>query len=832
MKKFTTLFWCAVFLFPSCNNPYVQDLLYGPAVADNLSILADDGAAYALEQNPRNEREYTVTVPAMTEAFTVRGFARNGGSVAYSYTATQPGAVAGDRFAYSYSGAFSPESPSGYIKFIPGKNPGQYLETIVVKVRVTQRYMEESVNTVVVHRGIDTMLWNFKLEQGNSAANTPLTSVRSFPSYDKTRLYNGTKNSSSLVAPEDSKHFAFLVSPETDVVRFNAFLRGNTRIQYAASAGYPDADPEYGDIFTTERADAYAVELSNWDSGTKPYLYIRVWYAGLDLNNPNPPPPNGPADLVYEEYAFKIQERPAFMFDASDPSNPGLEFALTGHDASDPAVGHFEPESLLVFSITPPVGIKVSFLMYESYSGGDITDDDNWKQIALVPAGSSTTYSYIMPSYDPDDTYEKIRVKTTWTWDDGNFSGNLPPPNVRLVRPGDPAGSPYTPDGAPVLPSGINPEDANPADYRIFGDATTWGTATSDLQGLIDAWTADCDWNEIWIAAGTYTPYWAWAADGNYDDAPVWNGVLAENAGYDFNQRYCWSFFLRGGVNIYGGFAGNETERSGGRDIAGNETILSGAISSSVNAVHVVVAKGIVTGTILEGVTITGSADGPYSYEFKIDDIEEGSPSDYGNMAEGSVFIDSCGDEASPNAASLKLNRVTIRDNSHLAGGGAVINQSYGVEFSGCAITGNSATIGGGLFVQTASFTCTDTDISNNLASFYGGGIASMEGDGKFSGGAISGNRSSVAAGGIFMDRGSMEFDPAARTAISGNRASESIGGGGIFAMLPVDGSGLAATPWVVNTDDPYSPKFDVAPTDVAGVIFSDNSPDNMQISL
>ena len=77
---------------------------------------------------------------------------------------------------------------------------------------------------------------------------------------------------------------------------------------------------------------------------------------------------------------------------------------------------------------------------------------------------------------------------------------------------------------------------------------------------------------EVWVAMGTYTPT---AAAG---------GVAGDDATVSASAA---TFRLRPGVRLYGGFAGNETDRAS-RDWRGRATTLSGDLGDGIRAWHVV----------------------------------------------------------------------------------------------------------------------------------------------------------------------------------------------------------------------------------------------------
>ncbi len=113
-------------------------------------------------------------------------------------------------------------------------------------------------------------------------------------------------------------------------------------------------------------------------------------------------------------------------------------------------------------------------------------------------------------------------------------------------------------------------------------DGSSWDDAYTDLQVAL----GNLSCNEIWVAAGTYTP------GTNRTD----------------------TFQLKSGVAIYGGFAGTESARSD-RDPAANLTILSGEIVDediiTDNSYHVVFGDGLTASAVLDGFFITaGNANG------------------------------------------------------------------------------------------------------------------------------------------------------------------------------------------------------------------------------
>ena len=242
-----------------------------------------------------------------------------------------------------------------------------------------------------------------------------------------------------------------------------------------------------------------------------------------------------------------------------------------------------------------------------------------------------------------------------------------------------------------------------------------WATPC-DLEYALASRVSEGD--EIWVKAGTYTP-----------------------SGTDEASQ---SFHLASGVGLYGGFSGNETERSQ-RDWENNPTLLQG-IHVLYRHIFVIQSDQTSEATVLDGFTVTGDMglnveDGYLTLRNMIfrDNMSDNSgPAGITNFngtitIENSQFINNhgyMGAAISSGSGFISIKDSLFQANVSSEGYGGVIYNAHSnhIEIENSSFIENSAESGGVIFNDESTVTFTNCLFSGNSASDFGGAIANSYG--------------------------------------------------------------------------------------------------------
>lgn len=263
---------------------------------------------------------------------------------------------------------------------------------------------------------------------------------------------------------------------------------------------------------------------------------------------------------------------------------------------------------------------------------------------------------------------------------------------------------------------GTNPRDTYNGIIKVnrlaagSNDGNTWPNACKTLQ---DALTRAKPGDQIWVAAGTYRP-----------DEVVINGqIVASN-------NPAATFSLLDGVEIYGGFAGGETERSQ-RSQGTNITTLTGVLDNEFSSTHVVTANGVGASAVLDGFVITGGkADAIAPFP---DDsgagllVDGGSPQISHCLIRGNSA--QYGGGVALSLANPKFTNCIFEENRALEGGGMVVADQSSVSLVQCCFRRNTAKRGGALSLTYSTVSARFVTIAKNgtvsgdIITEKGGGI-------------------------------------------------------------------------------------------------------------
>ncbi|MFI4896416.1 MAG: GC-type dockerin domain-anchored protein [Phycisphaerales bacterium JB059] len=260
------------------------------------------------------------------------------------------------------------------------------------------------------------------------------------------------------------------------------------------------------------------------------------------------------------------------------------------------------------------------------------------------------------------------------------------------------------------------------------GDGSSWARA---FDSLTDGLAAASSGDQVWISKGTYTP-----------ETP---------AGRDA------TFNIPDGVQVYGGFEGNESSLSQRGDPLDPPAVLSGRLPSGLQTYSVVTLNAVGPGTILDGVMICdGLADGaggarsngagiyaddsaPTLRNLVISDCVAGgagggiylggASADFANIADCRFLENTCGQTG---GAMLAYVSTTVQRCEFIANtapsGGAIRFIGIGVNtVDDCFFRRNEATGGSGPAIYTAmsagSFTFTTNSEFRENSGLSGGAL-------------------------------------------------------------------------------------------------------------
>lgn len=248
------------------------------------------------------------------------------------------------------------------------------------------------------------------------------------------------------------------------------------------------------------------------------------------------------------------------------------------------------------------------------------------------------------------------------------------------------------------------------------GSGNSWANASSNIQTMINASSSG---DQVWVASGTYFP-------SSYPSGCTNCSSIRD-----------YTFFLKNGVKLYGGFVGTETNISQ-RNIRTNPSILSGG-TSSPNSYHVVLALDVNSLTEINGFTIRdGLANSNTSLAIT---TSAGARTILKNQG-GGMFCQ--------NSNAGIVDCTFLNNFSSDYGGGVELDNSDPLVLR-CIFSGNISDYGGGIDINNSDLQIINCLYHGNRAD-YGGGIGIRNSISKIIHSTLTGNSASINAGGIYTN--------------------------------------------------------------------------------